>query len=782
MLSSPAKRRKLSPPNDPVAIPDALKRPPAPENAQSRSSRSENKKESNSPFSPSKSQRRASFQSPTKASLARFNPALIPASSRKQPAPSPSRTTPAISTLTPRITRSTRRTDGSSRPSLVQQVLGARRTSEHTATALDTGTSLVTPAATQDDGNENAQDERPTTEKEGFSAAVTKAFNAVPANQTTLRQPLRPRQPSGIIPTPDNSQDVDAQAIPSQTQNEQSSKGDPAYQRLPPARVSSLNNEEEEELFRLLTNGHRNRTPENEPELPPTPIQLGVLAPPERPRGLDSLSSSGRRRRFRDGLEKKTSPLKPRMSGERATTSSPLKQKSKEVLPQDVRQSNKAKSRQPDSIDTDARTSLPATDNANKSQRRFVRAETPASGLSSAHEERSSGPNAEDYSNIQEPSNEEQATLLSSLKFQLNNLQLDLSKLEALVNENEVMDESSQNLAEPLDFTIVSLLTTLNASCEPSPHERDEGTQKTLHQEIREYFRASVDAGPDPKPFLSLFMPGNLRLETRTKVTMKNPNGSKRVNGNLRPRAHVLHQIDLAAPSPFPSHTFSAQLEVLTDPEECAIKAIKVLQLGRGLSGSKLKGFRRKHSSHEASDMSLWKSPLGRWISNRLTPGSLHERDIGGLVVGIGHWWNAASERAHCFATLVRHLSGQQKGGVQDTPLRPYDLLPYLFDDGIVFNVEGPMNAMTDERKRVPIHLSYSLSLDWTSEVDTDISISIGGVDAKAEAELKNVFVMLMQKKKVGKYGMDNDIDATWKRAVDAVLGVVDLIGGQRRK
>ena len=57
-----------------------------------------------------------------------------------------------------------------------------------------------------------------------------------------------------------------------------------------------------------------------EPELPPTPVQLGISAPPDRPRGLGSsssprgskMSSRSRRRRTRSGVPTTSSPLKPK--------------------------------------------------------------------------------------------------------------------------------------------------------------------------------------------------------------------------------------------------------------------------------------------------------------------------------------------------------------------------------------------------------------------------------------------------------------------------------------
>lgn len=61
---------------------------------------------------------------------------------------------------------------------------------------------------------------------------------------------------------------------------------------------------------------------ENEPALPPTPVQLGLAPAPERPRGLSSSSprsGSGRnRRRLRSSQDAITSPLKPKSRQSRA--------------------------------------------------------------------------------------------------------------------------------------------------------------------------------------------------------------------------------------------------------------------------------------------------------------------------------------------------------------------------------------------------------------------------------------------------------------------------------
>lgn len=245
MFSSPAKRRKLSP-----ISADALN--PAPDT------------EASARLTP----RRASFQSPTKASLARFNPGLIPRSGSQSPG-----------------------------KQSVQPV-------SNTPTAGDTDeirrkrVALFERLAPVSDTKENKQ---PRSENDVVEANV--ALNP----GSTISQPPRRRSLSPVkLPTVDPT----PEPVP-QSRNSES---------LPQAQALDKPGAMIEEIPQQAGRMRRTRAPvlpvdEAEPELPPTPVELGWEAQAPPPSGILSSSPSTRssRRKTRKASEGvKSSPLKPR--------------------------------------------------------------------------------------------------------------------------------------------------------------------------------------------------------------------------------------------------------------------------------------------------------------------------------------------------------------------------------------------------------------------------------------------------------------------------------------
>src|SRR5271156_2985055 len=210
MFASPAKRRK-TPPTASVAV-DA----------------------SNTQSNPS-TPKRASFQSPTKASLARSHPNLLPQSA----GPSQVQT----------------------RGQGLRQELLSRRTSQ--SVPKPSTAELETLKSQNEPAGETPADS--TIAGTGnFSGVIRNLFAAEPSKlPASSRTPLRARQPP-------------IRLVESQNRNNDLQISKQAQIKHPRGRPRLSNDAEKDE-----------------PELPPTPVQLGLSAQPNRPRGLAS-SSPGR--------------------------------------------------------------------------------------------------------------------------------------------------------------------------------------------------------------------------------------------------------------------------------------------------------------------------------------------------------------------------------------------------------------------------------------------------------------------------------------------------------
>ena len=212
--------------------------------------------------------KRASFQSPTKASLARSHPNLLPRASEKSRSESTGK-------------------------SLRQELLGQRDSQN------DLKTATSAPHAPQAPSTSSAAPPVETGAPESFSAAVARTFATEPRRISHVRPPLRARQaPIAIV-------------------------GDLALR----AGWDPTTSMPKHPTGRPKKNGEN-----EEPELPPTPVELGLEKPPERPRGLASSSPrSGRsgsgsgtdRMRRRGGNSQTSSPLKPKIMPARTIEENP---------------------------------------------------------------------------------------------------------------------------------------------------------------------------------------------------------------------------------------------------------------------------------------------------------------------------------------------------------------------------------------------------------------------------------------------------------------------------
>ena len=219
--------------------------------------------------------RRASFLSPTKASLARFNPGLLPGGisakfNRNQPSndttPRPRLNAVALRTTTPH-----QRND--EQTTLLGYQGRATRSSPLRATSA-------------------IKDRLPAPRRR--SQAPNRTIS--PTKQRSMRNTVDLVAPAS---PPEDAKEMEDSAPP--TVNEQLTKELRATIEVPD--VSTVRSS-------ILSLG---RTQEIEPELPLTPTQLGLESTPEPPKGL-LYSSPSRRARRRKGEVLKSSPLKPGVS------------------------------------------------------------------------------------------------------------------------------------------------------------------------------------------------------------------------------------------------------------------------------------------------------------------------------------------------------------------------------------------------------------------------------------------------------------------------------------
>ena len=593
MLASPAKRRKTSPTAS-VAV-DASNTQP-------------------NPSTP----KRASFQSPTKASLARSHPNLLPESAG----------------------RSQVQTRGQG---LRQELLG-RRTSQGVSKP-STAEPRTPKSQNQPAGDTPAN---PTTTGAGsFSGVIRNLFAAEPSRlPASSRTPLRSRQPP-------------IRLVEGQNRNNDLQISKQAQIKHPRGRPGLSDDAEKDE-----------------PELPPTPVQLGLSVQPDRPRGLAS-SSPGRssgssRQRMRLNESRHTSsPTKLRVQTQAVANSAAFVPPQAPVIAREVEE---VPDEAPESV-----------------------AEGPAD-----EEEEPSVPEAV----LQKRS------LRDSLSAQLARLQSDIASLEnALADSDEATPTSVD-----VDQSLLKLLTSTNPSCaEPAPEN-----------DIRAYsptFPNPTALGSKPVPYLTLFAPGNLQLHSTTSAAV------------IDEKAHQIHILELLAPEPWPAHIFGATIKVTVDVEEKQVKAVEVVKL-------------RLRMGHQG---------LREWIRKRLEAGGggLHRYDVGGLVWGMGRWWEECVARARGWRKLDERFhnksSKKQKDFHDDVELLTQKdikaLLPHLtrtsmeFELGTAKRVTRSAKGATDQKQvSTKVMLLWDLLLDWTGEVDETVGVAVAGMGSQGEQGVKDVF------------------------------------------
>ena len=355
---------------------------------------------------------RASYQSPTKASLARSHPNLLarsPGRDRNSGTYSRGRNL-RLSLLANRTVT----LDGDDGPP-VHMLLSPKRSAN------------ITPQAQVTTGSDG---------KEGFSAAIARVFTENrPRTSTSTRSPLTSRQPSASNPTRHN------RGSPSPTKELTPSFMRPRLVPRPSSSSSST------------------RYASSEPELPPTPVQLGLEPPAERPRGLISSSCSPRGSKSNSGKRRR------RHRGSILATSSPSK------LREQIHEDN-----------------IPTVEAASIQQ--DLPEEAPESDVEQLDVQ-------DEAENIPESVKEKQTTR-NSLQAELAQLKADMRRLEAMA-ESEARDITPR---------------TLKALTSTSIRSRS-GSPEIVLPEL-------ITMPADPIPHLTLLAPARLRVRTITKTFKQN--------------------------------------------------------------------------------------------------------------------------------------------------------------------------------------------------------------------------------------------------------------------
>jgi hypothetical protein len=418
----------------------------------------------------------------------------------------------------------------------------------------------------------------------------------------------------------------------------------------------------------------------DEPDLPPTPVQLGLNAQPDRPRGLAS-SSPGRS----SGSSRQRTRL-----NESRHTSSPSKLRGQ--APQLG----------------DSAPELPAT-----------RATATATEMADEAPESDLEAPAEDEEPLVPTEIFQKRSLRDSLSAQLARLQSDLASLENALTDSDKDNSRSGDI----DASLLALLITTNPSCAEVTSENDDIScpSPTVPK--------PTALGSKPLPYLTLFAPSNLQLHSTTSTSV--------MNG----KPHQIHVLELSAPEPWPAHVFGATIRVTVDVEEKQIKDVEVVKMRPGTGHQRLRG----------------------WVKRRLEgERSLHRYDVGGLVWGVGRWWEECVTRAKGWRRLEERFVNNKSSktakvfqedaeGLGEEDIKA--LLPHLARTSMEFEL-GASKKVTRSKKgaaaqkpdMTKVMLLWDLLLDWTGEVDETVGVAVAGMGGTGEQGVKDVFGMIYKR------------------------------------
>jgi hypothetical protein len=450
-----------------------------------------------------------------------------------------------------------------------------------------------------------------THEKESFSGAIARAFiENRSRTSTSIRSPLTSRQPS-------------ASNLPHNDRGSPSSTKDATPSFMRPKLVS-----------RPESSSSSTRHASSEPELPPTPVQLGLEPPAERPRGLISSSSSPRGSKSTGGRRRR------RHRGSLLATSSPSKLR--EQVLEDIIQ-----------------TTEPAS---------TLQQNLPLEGPESDVEQ----PSAQDEEeNTPESIRGKQASL-KSLQAELAQLKADMRLLEAVA---EVEDSN-------ITPRTVKALTAPTIARSQSPG--------IVLPEM-------ITMPADPIPHLTLFTPAGLRVKTSTRTTKSGT--------ELR----QIHTITVSSPKPYPAHLFGGEIEVHSNPNTQQTESVAMVT------------WHGNSSSQHAV--------LRSWVEERLNS-HLHNKDVSGLIWGMGSYWDLCVKRAGVWVALTT-------GKLSDEEIMPAERVRWLGREVLELPV----------RQDVSVLLNWTARLDWAGGIEENVGVLSKGVPEKAHKQVAGVFNGLRRKK-----------------------------------
>jgi len=190
--------------------------------------------------------------------------------------------------------------------------------------------------------------------------------------------------------------------------------------------------------------------------------------------------------------------------------------------------------------------------------------------------------------------------------------------------------------------------------------------------------------------------------------------------------------LTIEAPPPWLPNALSCTFEVTVDAENVQIEQV---ELKKAIVASALRT----------------ESGIHKWMHDRINH-PLHGLDVGGLVWGVGQWFNAAVERAKILRWIdLEFNQAPQKGNKQrDEPERELtretciELAIYL-DDTQRSAIDAKNTVSVGGKKfKKKLLLDWNIDLDWAGALTSNVEISTSGIPPQAEPGVKTVFESLI--------------------------------------
>lgn len=503
---------------------------------------------------------------------------------------------------------------------------------------------------------------------------------AEPAVSTTPTAPLEPRPvtPNGPLPQGEEEAPPEQPQQSPVLQDAESGNAVPQGPLNVPA-SDSQNLQASTPTSRRLLN-----EPE-EPELPPTPTQLGILDPvvTTPPAGIHDTPSKRARKSRSFGKKLKSSPLKPR---EPPPESEPVKDVEPEAQKEPLHEKPKRR--------RSARFSIPEDPHADKKKSR------------------------------------------DELLKELRQVQADIA-LASQENERLRLHYESKRSTPVAPSNPDELLAVLARSTAPEPASEPKQESKSIFQSIgsflpfssrrkRSSIRLPVPDRPipshlpvavdDPLPYLQAFSP--LRYTSNITLLPSDPTASDSSPQEAQP---ILQRHLITASHP--SGLFTARLSMTVDSSLLTISSIDIEKLP-SCAEKELGTFMREHSSPEGAlpkDIGLICWAMGRWVE---------------VSVLRARFWCAVEHEFGTAEARAQSLQRKKKRKRQQTVTEDEDAVPLEGhdDEGGAARKQKwtrrhllpqmgrtAMELATDD---VILRLEWRIGFDWTGEVDSFISAS----------------------------------------------------------